>query len=347
MTECVKPNTVSPAYLQALFDYTRSRSLPDALLLNGLQLNLQDSDARCSETDAATLFDRAAMLLGDDALGLHVGECIRPGHYGVLGYVAMNCSTLGQTLDYLRRYQALVVDLGGVDITIDSDSIILTWAPDEGQPLRQLAEFNWAALISFMRWISGRDGAPLRIDFNYPAPAQLDEHRRLFACELRFDQPCYQLVLPLDWLSAPLIQPDATMHAAMLRLAEKQLLALPRDAGILSRARSLIATRLSEGPVELAWVACQLAVSTRKLQRMLQDEGLSFRGVVDEVRRELAKHYLADASLDVIDLAFLLGFSEQSAFQRAFKRWTGCTPGDYRRQSKRESYLTPTSTGSN
>lgn len=334
MTERAKPNTVSSAYLQALFDYTRSRGVSDELLLNGLPLNLQDGDARCSETAAAELFDRAAMLLGDDALGLHVGAGIRPGHYGVLGYVVMNCATLGEALDYLRRYQALVIDLGEVGIAAESDSIVLSWAPDEGRSLRQLAEFNWAALISFMRWISGREGAPRRIDFNYAAPAQLDQHHRLFACELRFDQPRYQLVLPLDWLRAPLIQPDATMRAAMLRLAEKQLLALPRGAGMLPRARSFIARRLSEGPVELAWVADQLAVSTRTLQRALQDDGHSFSGLVDEVRRELTERYLADSSLDVVDLAFLLGFSEQSAFQRAFKRWTGCTPGDYRRQRR-------------
>lgn len=332
MTEHAKSNTVSSAYLQALFDYTRSRDVPDALLLNGLSLDLQEGTARCTEAAAAELFDRAAMLLGDDALGLHAGEHIRPGHYGVLGYVAMNCATLGEVLDHLRRYQALVVDLGGVGVAANGNSVVLSWAPDEGRPMRQLAEFNWAALISFMRWISGREGIPLRLDCNYPAPAQLDEHRRLFACELRFDQPCYQLVLPLDWLSTPLIQPDTTMRAAMLRLAEKQLLALPRGAGLLPRARSLIARRLSEGPVELAWVAHQLAVSPRTLQRALQDDGSSFSGLLDEVRRELAERYLDDTDLGAIDLAFLLGFSEQSAFQRAFKRWTGCTPGDYRRR---------------
>ncbi len=332
MTERAKPNTVSAAYLQALFDHTRSRGLSDTLLLNGLSLDLQDGAARCTEAAAAELFDRAAMLLGDDALGLHAGEHIRPGHYGVLGYVAMNCATLGETLDYLRRYQALVVDLGGVGVAPDGDSIVLSWAPDEGRPLRQLAEFNWAALISFMRWISAHEGRPLRIDFNYPAPARLDEHGRLFGCELRFDQPCYRLVLPLDWLRSPLIQPDTTMRAAMLRLADQQLLALPRGEDMLSRARSVIARRLSEGPVELAGVARQLAVSPRTLQRALHDNGSSFSGLIDEVRRELAERYLADPALGVVDMAFLLGFSEQSAFQRAFKRWTGCTPGDYRRR---------------
>jgi len=336
MTERAKANTVSVAYLHALFDYTRSQGLADSVLLDGLRLQLQDRDARLSEAAAAELFDRAAALLGDAALGLHAGERIRPGHYGVLGYMAMNCATLGQTIDYLRRYQALVIDLGEVGVTASGNSVVFAWAPDEERPLRQLAEFNWAALISFMRWISGREGAPLWIEFNYPAPAQLAEHRRLFACELRFDQPCYRLALPLEWLRAPLIQPDAAMREAMLRLAEQQLLALPRGDGLLPRARSLIARRLSEGPLELAWVARQLAVSPRTLQRALQDEGQSFSGLVDEVRRQLAERLLGDPGLGVVDLAFLLGFSEQSAFQRAFKRWTGATPGAYRRRQGRD-----------
>lgn len=333
MTERATPNTVSSTYLQALFDYTRSCGLSNERLLDGLPLDLQDGNARCSEASAAALFDRAALLLDDDALGLHAGERIRPGHYGVLGYVAMNCATLGDTLGHLRRYQSLVIGLaGGVGISAKGSGLLLTWAPDQGPPMRQLAEFHWAALISFMRWISGHEGTPLRIDFNYPAPTQLHEHHRLFACDLRFDQPCYQLLLPHDWLGVPLIHPDVTMRAAMLRLADQQLLELPRGADLVPRARNFIARRLSEGTVELAWVASQLAVSPRTLQRALQDEGHSFSGLVDEVRRELAERYLTDANLRVVDLAFLLGFSEQSAFQRAFKRWTGLTPGEYRQR---------------
>lgn len=333
MTERAMPNTVSMAYLQALFDYTRSRGLADDLLLSGAPLNLEDGEARCSEAFAAQLFERAAILMGDETLGLHAGESIRPGHYGVLGYVLMNCATLGETLDYLLRYQALVIELkGGFSILAEGDSIVLSCPPDEDWPMRQLAEFNLAACISFMRWVTGYEGSPTRIDFNYPAPSTLEGYGRMFSCELRFDQPCYQLAIPLAWLRMPLIRPDMTMRSAMLRLAEKQLLALPRGDDVLSCARSVIASSLSEGPVDLAGVASRLAIGTRTLQRELQANGSSFSGLIDEVRQELAKRYLSDSTLTVVDAAFLLGFSEQSAFQRAFKRWTGLTPGDFRRK---------------
>jgi AraC-like DNA-binding protein len=332
MTNHANTNTVSMTYLQALFEYTRSHGLSNDVLLDGVALNLQDNDLRCSELDAAALFDRAALLLNDDALGLHVGEHIRPVHYGVLGYVIMNCATLGDTIDYVRRYQALVIDPGTLDVSVEPQGAVMAWPPDDEDPLRQLAEFNFAAMVCFIRWVSGYAGNPLRIDFNYPAPANLDEHRRLFGCKLCFDQPYFRLVLPLDWLSRPLIEPNGMVHAAMLRLAENQLLALPRGADLLLRARSSIARCLSLGDVELAKVAQELGVGSRTLQRALQDDGRNFSGLVDQVRRELAERNLSDASLSSVDLAFLLGFSDQSAFQRAFKRWTGSTPGEYRRQ---------------
>ncbi|MDP2226467.1 MAG: AraC family transcriptional regulator [Moraxellaceae bacterium] len=333
MTEHDMPNTVSLAYLQALFDYTRGRGLDDVRLLGGTPLNLRDGEARCTEAFAARLFEEAAVLLEDGTLGLHVGETIRPGHYGVLGYVLMNCATLGEALDYLLRYQTLVIALkGGFGILAEEECLVVCSPPDEEWPMRQLAEFNLAACISFMRWVTGHHGSPQRIDFNYPAPPDLAEYRRLFGCELRFDQPCYRLVLPLAWLRMPLIRPDAGMRAAMLRLAEQQLLSLPRGDDVLSNARSVIARGLSEGPVDLAGVAERLSIGARTLQRALQANGSSFSGLIDDVRQELAKRYLADTTLTVIDAAFLLGFSEQSAFQRAFKRWTGLTPGDYRRR---------------
>jgi AraC-like DNA-binding protein len=325
-------NTASVAYLQALFDYAQAHDLPKESLLAGQALQTADRDARLTEAECAALFDRAAALLGDDALGLHVGEHIRPGHYGVLGYVAMNCATLGEALARLNRYQALVLDIGPMGIELRGDELRLSWSQDSERPFRQLAEFNLAGLVTFARWISGRREAPRRIEFNYPAPADIREHCRIFGCELLFDQPCYAITLPQAWLQQPLIQPDPAMRELMLRLAEKQMLALARGDDALARARGLIAQQLSEGELTLEQLAARLDMGARTLQRKLRDAGLSYTQLLDQVRSELAEQYLADPKLDLNDLAFLLGFSEQSAFQRAFKRWKGESPGVWRKR---------------
>lgn len=325
-------NTASVAYLKALFDYTQAHDLSMEKLLAGTLPALQDKDARLSESECAALFDRAAQTLGDENLGLHVGETIRPGHYGVLGYVAMNCSTLGEALSRLNRYQALVLDIGPMQIQAGSGEVALSWSPDSERPFRQLAEFNLAGLVTFARWISGRPAAPLRIEFNYPAPADLSEHRRIFDCALVFDCPHYAIVFPQDWLWQRLVQPDAQMRELMLRLADRQMMGLTRGTDALAKARALIARRMSEGELALEQVAAGLGMSARTLQRKLKEAGLGYSQLVDDVRQELAEHYLTDASLDLNDLAFLLGFSEQSAFQRAFKRWKGESPGAWRRR---------------
>ncbi len=325
-------NTASVSYLRGLLDYVQSRGLSAERLLEGRQINLEDRDARLPESECAALFDRAAALLKDDAIGLHAGEQIRPGHYGALGYVAMNCATLGEALNGLRRYHALVLDVGPMEQAMENGQLVLSWDPDVAEPFRQLAEYNLAGLVTFARWISGSRNNPLRIDFTYAAPVDLGEHQRVLGCPLRFSQDRYRLLMSVDWLAQPLIQPDAAMRAMMEQLAERHMQSLTRGDAI-SDARAAIARQLGEGDVELNAIAAQLHLSARTLQRKLQEANLSFTQLVDDVRRELAERYLADAKLDLVDIAFLLGYSEQSAFTRAYKRWTGRAPAASRNQS--------------
>ena len=327
-----RANTVAVGYLHALLDYARGHGLAVDTLLAELPFDAADRDARVTEATGAALFDRAATLLGDDALGLHVGEQVRPGHYGALGFVAMNCAHLGEALEALRRYQALVIDLGGVELQRGATALTLSWNPGTDGPYRQLAEFNLAGLVSFSRWMAGAQARPLRIDVMYAQPADTREHARVLGCPVRFSQACYRVTLPAAALDAPLIQPDPAMRELMQRLADQQLRTLPRGEDWLAQARAQIARRLRQPPVELDAVAGSLALSSRSLQRRLQAEGLRFSQLVDEVRRELAERHLADAALDLTDIAFLLGYSEQTAFQRAFKRWTGTTPAQWRAQ---------------
>lgn len=331
MTAAANP-TCAVSYLRALFDHLRVLGIAPEAVLQGRALDLDDREARIPESDAAALFNRAAALAGDEALGLHAGEQIRPGHYGVLGYVAMACATLGEALACQQRYQGLVLSIAAPELRPARDGgIEIAWSAVAEPGYRQLAEFNLAAMLSFVRWITGRPLRPLGLDLIYPRPADTREQERVFGCPLRFSESEYRLRVPADWPALPLSQPDPAMRGLMDRLAERQLQQLARSDDPVARARALIARQLGEGVPELGAVAGALHQSPRSLQRLLQEQGLSFTQLVDAVRRELAERYLAEQSLDLTDLAFLLGYSEQSAFQRAFKRWTGQTPGEYRR----------------
>ena len=254
------PTTVALGYLRALFDYLRLNKVEAEAVLDGRRLDFDDREARLPEPEAAALFNRAAGLLGDADLGLHVGEQIRPGHYGVLGYVAMACDTLGEALACQQRYQSLVLSLPPMQLRQEGEGILLSWRSVPDASYRQLAEFNLSALLSFVRWITGLPLRPLRLDLIYPEPADTREQRRLFGCPLRFEQSEYRLLIPAAWASQPLIQPDPAMRALMDRLAGRQLQQLAQADDPVARARAQIARQLSEGVPELGRV-CLLYTS--------------------------------------------------------------------------------------
>lgn len=153
------------SYLLALFDYLRLRQIDATELQRSLNVDLNDRDARVSELEAAELFNRAAVLAQDPDLGVHVAEHIRPGHYGVLGYVAMACTTLGEAMLAQQRYQGLVITVAPVDVRIDAEAIVLSWNRSTDLRYRQLAEFNLAGMLTFVRWITGQAISPLGVDF--------------------------------------------------------------------------------------------------------------------------------------------------------------------------------------
>ena len=155
MTEHASP-TASVSYLRVLFDHLRQRGIEAPAVLQGRAIDLEDREARLPEAEAASLFNRAAALLGDEALGVHVGEQIRPGHYGALGYVAMACATLGEALACQQRYQGLVLSIAPLQMRVEGDAVELSWSAEPRPEYRHLAEFNLAALLSFVRWITGR-----------------------------------------------------------------------------------------------------------------------------------------------------------------------------------------------
>jgi AraC-like DNA-binding protein len=180
---------------------------------------------------------------------------------------------------------------------------------------RHASEEVLAAWVTFGHWVSGLDLAPTLVRFQHPQPADISEHQRIFACPLLFEQADGQTRVMLD------------------ASADQQLVAFKQGDSLLLRACELLAAQLVAGPVNLP----RLALRPRTVQLRLAEAGLSFRQVQGETRQPLALDYLRDAALELADIAFLLGFSEVGSLARAFRRWTGHSPGDYRRSLLAES----------
>jgi AraC-like DNA-binding protein len=338
--------SVSVAYLQGLLDYLAQQGIAAAPLLAQVQLPasiLAQREQRISASVYLQLFEQGLALSGDSNFGLHLGEAVRPGYYGVLGYLIMSCATLADALHRQARYAELVGSLGRVELNDEPPQAGLeaqvahSWQPLLPQLQRHASEEMLAAWLTFGHWISGLDLAPTEVRFQHPAPADISEHQRIFRCPLRFEQADNALVFPKRLLNTPLGQADGQMRGMLDAYADRQLAELKQGDSLLVRARELLAAQLVTGPVNLPRLAHALALSPRTLQRRLGAAGLSFSQLLDDTREPLARHYLGDASLELADIAFLLGFSEAGSLARAFRRWTGQSPGDYRRSLLAES----------
>lgn len=279
------------------------------------------------------LLQRAlALRPGLPAAGLAIGACVQPRHVGVLGYLVLASNNLGEALLAYQRYERLFY---GADIarvaSVDGD-IEIRWPGDmalgeDGDSV------SISALISFLRRMIDSTSPPTQVNFTFraPAPHVAALYADFFGCPVRFGDDHTRVRFPADYLAVPFPHSDPGLRTLLDRQAQALLIALP-DSDAFDRALQQVQVRLlPEADATLARAAREMHVSARTLQRRLDVRGITWQQMLDRTREQLARQYLADRALTLSDIALLLGFSEQSAFTRAFRRWTGETPAKVRR----------------
>lgn len=293
---------------------------------------LDDPDARLPAQQVGKLWTRAYELSRDPVLSLHAAEACPLGAYKVIDYMGYNAPTVGDAFTYAARYFHLVNTAVTLPIDASGDPIvfgIIDASSPEGVS-RAYAEYSFAA---FLLHIRGTTGVPLRlarVQFAHVRPADTAEHARLFGCPIEFEARRTCMLIPRDvWETA-----NAHAHVGVLEVlaqhADLLLDKLPKGPDLVERTRKAIGQRLRGGDPSLEAVAAELAMSPRTLQRRLRELGYSYNALADEVRRGAASLYLQQPDIAIAEVAYLLGFSDQSTFNRAFKRWTGVTPKQYR-----------------
>lgn len=272
---------------------------------------------------------------GDMHVGLRLGQHVQPRSYEVLGYALMSRSNLRQAIEQLIRFDALIWDVGGTTFHIDGDvgylglnPLRVPWVPP------QAFELAMSGQVAFGRWITGKTYNPLKVQLRHSQRGDLRVYEEVFGCPVEFNAPRYAVVFPVEYLQLPLRYADAALAQIMIETGQKMLAHYPREANIANEARALIAELLPLGQQDLDSVAARLCMTAQQLSRRLQGAGYRYNDLVEEVRTDLVGHYLNNDELSLTDIAFLLGFSEQSAFSRAFKRWTGQVPTRYRRSQR-------------
>ena len=274
----------------------------------------------------------------DRLIGLHAARFVQPGTWSVLGYITMNCATLGDAMSRIVPYEKLVGDMGTSRIEMDSGQVRLIWncRHSNRELRRHMVENVLASWLRYARWIADTDLAPQEVWFEHAQPAgtDLSEYQALFACPIRFSQPCSALLTLPEHLQIPIRQADANLLRTLEEHALTLMAGMDKDEPLPVRVHNALRLLLKDGLPRKERVAEKFHMTERTLQRHLQQAGTSYQEILDDLRRELAEHYLLRSELPIQDIASYLGFTEARSFHRSFKGWTGMTPGEFREQHK-------------
>lgn len=305
---------------------------PDALL-SGAGFDgslLDDPRAPLDLGDYCALMERAARETRNDNFGLDFGQQFQPEQLGLIGALALAAPTVGAAVEQLARYFPYHQQATETRLVSTRDRLQLQYRITDGSILdrRQDAELTLGMFTNVLRRAFGAHWAPEAIYFEHPSPAHSRAHCERFGSPVHFGQRVNAIVLRPAGLALPMPQADLT---AMAR-ARDELVGLsggwggPARLPLHERVRGEIRSMLCEGEPGIGQVADSLGMARWTLQRRLAAAGYTFAGLVADIRRVLALRYLAEQHLSVGDVAMLLGYSEISAFTRAFTRWFGVPP---------------------
>ena len=312
---------------------------PDSIL-SGLGLDralLDNPEAFLPSSLFARLLEEAARQTGDDVFGLHFGERFNPKNIGPLTYVVINSPTILAGIENASRYLKVHNQAASTSMEEDGERVYLRYriiAPGIDSP-RQHNEYSMAVMLNTARLVAGSDWTPREVHFAHHAPMQVAEHRRIFGAPVLFDCPTNALVVEREFIDRQVPAADPRLYRILQRYMEHVLAEMPREDKLLAAVRKSIAEAMREGEPTLKRVAKKLALSQRTLERRLKERGQGFKKLMQDTRRRFAINYLRERDDTVTQIAFLLGYSEVSAFNRAFKRWTAATPLKYRQTKLR------------
>lgn len=312
--------------------------LPRSELLEAAQVEetvFEDPDGRVPVSRYWDLWRFIAGEVADPDLGLELGAQIQVRDSGVVGYAMLHSSDLRGALERLVRYGQIFTQRAALSLEPAGSN----WRLCQNRPplyrnLRQVMDARTAAILSVCRQITGRELNPTLVAMPYERPENVEAHRQLFRSDLRFGEPTGYMEFRGSDLELPLIAADETLAGYLDEVASLRLEALPKEESFTDRVRRAVWTHLSEGQPSVARVASELAVSGRTLQRRLREEGHSFAEVVETLRRQKAEVLLQDKKLAIYEVGYLLGYSDATAFYRAFRRWFGTSPREYRQLSR-------------
>lgn len=289
-----------------------------------------DPSLRLSYEKIDRIRAKAAKLCGDEAIGIRAATVYVSSQLGALGYAWLASLSLRKACSRLERFIRVLNDKAVVRVEDEGAYMVVTLKVNLPSECASVRDDGALATITRMcRLICGDKFRLHAVNFKHGAPKDLQPYFEYFGCQLNFDQPENQLLIPLEIADEVLIGANSELALLNDQVVTRRLALMDRN-DIVTRVQSVLMEQLPNGQVSDDSVAKALHMSVRTMHRKLTEVNQNFRTLLVEMRRELAEHYILDHSLTLTEISLLLGFSEPSSFSRAFKSWTGSAPSELR-----------------
>ncbi|HWA88502.1 MAG TPA: AraC family transcriptional regulator [Rhizomicrobium sp.] len=343
-----RPPSVAAGFARGLMQLAAQKGADPARLAERVGLDpatLDDQDARVPLPAYVALMHAAKEMTGDPALALHFGEAFEIDELTIVGLIGGACRTMAEAFAQLARYSQLIIDVPVDDaqgrrlvIVREAGQVWIVDTRSDPNAFPELTESSFARMAAAVhRRRSGADTVAA-LHVTHKAPAHAAEYERVFELPVVFESARNALLMKGDgFLDIALPKPSRYAFAVLSARAEALLGELDASITMRGEVESALLPILHAGDASMDAVARKLALSRQTLARRLKAEGTTFEKVLDALRHRLALAYLGNDKVSVHQCAYLTGFSDPAAFSRAFKRWTGATPGRWRRHRPESS----------
>jgi AraC-like DNA-binding protein len=283
------------------------------------------------------LWTNAVQLTNDHAFGLHFGESLQLAALGVVGQIIQSSKTVGEGLTHATSMAHLITNAFSMEVTHTGKSITLTFVPDkrkkEEHPfeLQQVLELFMVFSIHELDGLTFEKIKPVKIKFPYNELTDLREYERVLRCKPQRSKDEYSMEFDGKIWDEPIITANFELQRVLLEKVTTSLQHADKEVSLSEKIINYLTANAYLGIASLEDTAANLNTSPRTLQRRLQQEGISYQQLADSVRKSIALHYLQSGNYAVKEVSYILGYNELSAFIRAFKRWTGTTPLEYKK----------------
>lgn len=333
--------TISAGIVSGLVDFASGRGADPAILLKRANIDrqdLNDPDNRLPLHHYVDLLRVAQSMTADPALALHFGEEVGMSKLSILGLIMEASPTMGEAFVQLQRYGRLAAEIEGIadgprfGLASRFGKLFMVDRRQQPNAVPELTESAFVSLVCGPRQFLSQPHV-LSVHVTHPAPGYADEYERIFQCPVHFESEWNAMQLHpqiANWEVAPT---SRYVFGILAKHADRLLTELDAAKHLRGRVEALLLPVLHQGDVSADVIAAQLGFSRQTLFRKLKEEETTFSSVLDDLRQRVAKLYLQGKSASVNETAYLVGFSDPSSFSRAYKRWTGHSPNEFRHKN--------------